>query len=209
VDIGYDVVQDSGEKIEFGETRTIVMRRPDHLRIDTVNRDGSRRGFVFDGKEIAVFDVEDKVYATATQPGSTDEAIDYFVNELGMRMPLSELLSPKLPARLQTLVQAARDVGQETIAGELCDHIAVRGLRTDWQVWVTRGDPLQLRRLVITYRRSEGQPQFWAQFHTWNFAPDVSDTRFVFQPEPGAVKIPFARQQAAETREQEGKGERR
>jgi hypothetical protein len=61
VDIGYDVVQDSGQRIEFGETRTIIMRRPDHLRIDTVNRDGSQRGFIFDGKTLAVFDVDDKV----------------------------------------------------------------------------------------------------------------------------------------------------
>ena len=54
VDIGYDVVQDSGQKIEFGETRAIVVRRPDHIRIDTVDRDGSRRGGIFDGKELGL-----------------------------------------------------------------------------------------------------------------------------------------------------------
>jgi hypothetical protein len=29
VDIGFDVVQSSGEKLEFGETHKIVVRRPD------------------------------------------------------------------------------------------------------------------------------------------------------------------------------------
>jgi hypothetical protein len=206
VDTSYDVVQDSGEKIEFGETRTMLMRRPDHLRIDTVTRDGSQRGFIFDGKEIIVFDLEDKVYATVTHPGSTEEAIDYFINQLGMRMPFSDLLSRQLPTTLSTIVQAVQSVGPEELAGERCEHIAVRGARTDWQVWLTHGDSPQLRRLVITYRRSEGQPQFRAQFHPWNFAPEVPDARFVFQPAPDLVKIPFARRQAAETSGQEKKG---
>ena len=34
VDTGFDVVQDSGQKIEFGETRQIVLRRPDRVRIE-------------------------------------------------------------------------------------------------------------------------------------------------------------------------------
>ena len=193
VDTGYDVVQDSGQKIEFGATRTMVVRRPDRIRIETVSRDGSRRGFIFDGKELAVFDVDDKVYATHAKSGTIDDAIDYFVNELGMRLPLSDLLSSELPETMSDAAQSAQYVGQETMAGELCDHVAVRGDRTDWQIWATRGDRPQLRRLVITYRRSEGQPQFWAQFRDWNFSPEVPDALFRFQPAEGAVKIPFAR----------------
>jgi hypothetical protein len=125
------------------------------------------------------------------------------VNDLGMRLPLSDLFSSELPETLRQVVQTARYVGQETIAGELCDHVAVRGARTDWQVWVTKGDQPQFRRVVITYRRSEGQPQFWAQFRDWNFSPDVQDMLFVFRPAEGAVKIPFARRQSAEAGEQE------
>src|SRR3954462_12581949 len=40
VEIGFDVVQDSGQKIEFGETRKINIRRPDHVHIDNTKRDG-------------------------------------------------------------------------------------------------------------------------------------------------------------------------
>lgn len=110
-----------------------------------------------------------------------------------MRLPLSDLFSSKLPETLRQVVQTARYVGQETIAGELCDHVAVRGARTDWQVWVTKGD----------------QPQFWVQFRDWNFSPDVQDMLFVFRPAEGAVKIPFARRQSAEAGEQERKGGQR
>jgi hypothetical protein len=51
VDIGFDVVQDSGQKIEFGETRKIVIRRPDRARIDITKGDGATSGFIFDGQQ--------------------------------------------------------------------------------------------------------------------------------------------------------------
>src|SRR5512135_1460769 len=34
---GYDVVQSTGQKIEFGETRRITMARPDRLRVEEVS----------------------------------------------------------------------------------------------------------------------------------------------------------------------------
>src|SRR5262249_34496321 len=55
VDIGFDVVQDFGQKIEFGETRQMVFRRPDRVRIDATKRNGSKSGMIFDGKAIAAF----------------------------------------------------------------------------------------------------------------------------------------------------------
>src|SRR5262245_12622766 len=49
VDCSYDVVQDSGQKIEFGERRQLTLRRPDRARVEATRRDGSRTGLIFDG----------------------------------------------------------------------------------------------------------------------------------------------------------------
>ena len=64
IDANWDVTQPSGEKIEFGETRVMTMRRPDRLRVETTRRDGRRRVFLFDGTQLAVSDPDLKVYAT-------------------------------------------------------------------------------------------------------------------------------------------------
>jgi hypothetical protein len=56
------------------------------------------------------------------------------------------------------------------------------GDKEDVQVWIARGDEPVPRRIVITYRQIEGQPQFWAQFTDWNFSPELSDTTFTFSP---------------------------
>lgn len=195
VDTGFDVVQDSGQKIEFGETRQMVLRRPDRLRIEATKRDGSKVGMLFDGKDIAVFNTKENVYATVASPGTVDEAIAYFLNDLDMRLPLAEWLSSQFTKTLPERVRAATYVEPSQIAGVPCDHLALRGDEADLQLWVAQGNQPLPRRLVITYKREDGRPQFWAQFSEWNLAPEVPDTLFVFTPPAGAAKIVFARQQ--------------
>ena len=195
VDTGFDVVQDSGQKIEFGETRQMVLRRPDRLRIEATKRNGAKSGMVFDGKDIAVFNTKENVYATAVSPGTVDNAIAYFLTDLDMRLPLADWLDSQLTKTLPERVRAATYVEPSQIAGVPCDHLALRGDEADVQLWVAQGNQPLPRRLVITYKRAEGRPQFWAQFSEWNLAPEVPDALFVFTPPAGAAKIVFARQQ--------------
>jgi hypothetical protein len=191
VDCTWDVVQTEGEKIEFGETRTMTIRRPDRVRIEVANRDGSRRGFLFDGEQIAIFDLDQKVYATEASRGSLDRALDHVVEVLHVRVPLSELVSADLPKTLAPLRDSVDWVARETIAGTATDHLSLRGENVDVQVWLSaEGDPLP-RRMVLTYHRDPGQPQFRAQFTEWNLSPEAPDELFAFNPADGAEKIPF------------------
>ena len=208
VDTGFDVVQDSGQKIEFGETRKIVVRRPDRVRIDITKGDGATSGFIFDGKEIALFNTREHVYATAAKPGTLDEAIDYFMNDLDMRFPLADLLSSTLAETLPARARAAYYVEQASITGVPCDHLALRGDQADLQLWIAQGDQPLPRRLVITYKHAEGQPQFWAQFSDWNLSPDVPDSLFVFTPPEGAAKIAFTSRKPVQTGGRERKGKK-
>ena len=77
------------------------------------------------------------------------------------------------------------------ISGVLCDHLALRGEKEDVQVWIARGDEPVPRRIVITYRELEGQPQFWAQFTEWDFSPELSETTFTFSPPADATRVQF------------------
>jgi hypothetical protein len=198
IESGYDAVQPSGLKVEFGETRKFTIRRPDRMRLDTDTRDGNHRGFRFDGKEIGVFDTKQKVYATAEQTGTTDHAVDYFIDQLQMPLPLSDLFASNLPKFTRNL-EALYYVEETTIAGVRCDHLVGSTKNIDFQVWVAQGDKPLLQRLIITYKREEGEPQRWAQFRDWNLSPDVPDSVFAFTPPEGAEKIPFAPRKVAAT----------
>lgn len=197
IDVAYDIVQDWGQKIEFGETRRVTVRRPDRLRVETTDRHGPVSGIVFDGQAITAFDVDEKVYATAAKPGTLDQAIKYFVNDLGMRLPMAGFLTPTLPEDVAAWAETSAYIEEATIGGVRCDHLAFSGEWEDVQLWISQGDKPLLQRVVITYTRAEAQPQFSAQFKEWNFSPKASDSVFAFTPAKGAAKIAFDAQQGA------------
>ena len=206
MDIGFDVVQDNGQKIEFGEARDILLSRPDLLRIDTTKRDGQKSELIFDGREITLYYAKENVYATEPKPGTVDQAIAYFVNDLGMRLPLAELLDSNAAKVLPQQVREAAYVEQESIGGVACDHIALRGDQVDAQLWVAQGDKPLPQRIVITYKREDGRPQFWANFTKWNLSRKVRNSMFTFTPPKGAAKIAFSPRQMLQPGGTEMKG---
>jgi hypothetical protein len=189
---GYDVVQATGQKIEFGETRQVAMDRPDRLRVEEVASDGTRDLAIFDGKTITVLKADSGVFAQAPQPGTVDDALVYLVRDLKLRMPLAQLMTTRLPEELPKRVKTIDYVESTDIYGVPTHHIAGRTDSVDFQFWITEGDrPLPLR-VVITYLHSTGQPQFWANFTDWRTNAKFAKDTFRFTPPKDARQIPFA-----------------
>jgi hypothetical protein len=191
---GYDVVQSTGQKIEFGDTRRITLARPRQLRVEEISSDGTIDLTLFDGRNVTVLNADSNVFAQAAQPGTIDDTLVYFVRDLKMRMPLARLLMTRLPADLPKRVRTIDYVESTEINGVPTHHLAGRTSDVDFQYWITEGDrPLPLR-VVITYVNAPGQPQFWANFSDWNTSPQLPQTTFQFAPPRGAQKIAFAAQ---------------
>ena len=189
---GYDVVQSSGQKIEFGETRRLVLARPDRLRMEEVSSDGTRDLVIFDGRNISVLNADQGVFAQVPQPGSLDDALGYFVRDLKMRMPLALMLTTRFPEVLATRISTIDYVEHTEILGIPTHHIAGRGENVDFQFWIREGErPLPLR-VVLSYRDSPGHPQYWANFADWDTSPTLAENAFVFAPPADARQIPFA-----------------
>jgi len=189
---GYDVVQSTGQKIEFGETRHVTLARPDRLRIEEISSGGKRDLVLFDGRNVTVLDADAEVFAQAPQPGTVDDALVYFLRDLRMRMPLAQLLTTRLPKELPGRVKTIDYVESTDIYGAATDHVAGRTDSVDFQFWITADKrPLPLR-VVITYSHAPGQPQFWANFSDWNTNPTLTKTTFLFTPPKGARQIAFA-----------------
>jgi len=191
---GYDAVQKSGQKIEFGETRKLVVSRPDRLRVDTEESDGDKSLTVFTGKEITLFNLTDNAYATAPQPPGLDNAIVHYVRDLGLRLPLAMMLVSQLPAEFEQRVRSVDYVEKTSLYGAPAHHLAVRTDSVDFQVWVADGDKPLPQRVVITYKKDKSQPQYWAQFSDWNLAPAITDSTFSVKLPEGAVRIAFVTQ---------------
>jgi hypothetical protein len=190
----YDVVQSSGQKIEFGETRRVTMARPDLLRVEEIASDGRQDLTLFDGHHITVLDADTNTFAQAPQPGTVDDTLVFFVRDLKMRMPLAQLLTTRLPEEWPKRVRTVDFVETADVRGMPTHHLAGRTDTIDFQYWITKGEhPLPLR-VVITYVNSPGQPQFRADFSDWNTSPKLATTSFEFRQPGGAQRIAFAAQ---------------
>jgi len=191
-DLAWDSVQMDGQKLEFGETRRVSMRRPDRLRIETERRSGEKRGTVYDGKELAVFDYDEKAYASVPATGTLDDVVDYARADLGVRMPLAELFTSDLGETLTGNLREADVVGVDRLGGVAYDHVAFRNDTVDGQVWVAQGNAPLPRRIVLTYRNEIGQPQFRADLRDWNLQASLPDSLFQITPPAGAERLPLA-----------------
>jgi hypothetical protein len=191
LDATYDVVQASGQKIEFGEVRQILLNRPDDMRIDLEKRDGSKEQVLFNGDTLTLFNPGQNIFASLTRPGSVDDTIYYIIMELQMRVPLSLLLATTLPEEMEKRVTEVALVDDETIDGKAAQHLAARTDDLDFQIWITIGnEPVPLR-VVLTYKKAAGQPQFAASLSNWNFHPKVDPSAFTFVPPAGSESVAF------------------
>ena len=192
---GYDVLQDSGQMIEFAELRKISLKRPDKARIEQQASDGVRDLLVFDGNDITILDASSNVFAQAPAPGANlDDAIHYLLDSLGLRLPLAPMLMTSFPETLRQHVVEVDLVEATDLLGPTTDHIAARTQEVDFQIWVTQGDEPWPLRIVINYRLLPGSPQFWANLSEWSRSPAFNSQTFLFEQPAGATRIPFAAQ---------------
>jgi len=190
----FEVIQESGQKIEFGENRKVILSRPNGLRVEVEHSDGEKHLVQYDGKEITVFNPSQNVYAQASKPGGVDEAVKFFLRDLGMRLPLAMLLTSQFPEEIERRTQALDYVEDTVIDGKPAYHLAGRTETVDYQVWIAEGaKPLPIQ-IVLTYKNVEGMPDYRAQFSDWNLNPQVKDAQFAFTPSKEARKIAFVAQ---------------
>ncbi len=200
--MGYDVLQNSGEKIVFRERRSLLVDRPHGLRVETLQSDGDEILMVFDGKSMTLYDSLENVYAPIDYSGDLDEMVRFAVNDLGIRVPLAWMLLRSLPQDLKRLTKQVVYVELDVLDNPATHHIAGRTGKVDYQFWI--GPDHLPRRIFLTYVNEPGQPQFWAEFSDWNLKPKVEEASFVFSPPTGAEQVPFVipEKGAVETRPQ-------
>jgi hypothetical protein len=190
-DMSWDSVQVTGQRLEFGSHREVVMRRPDRVRIARTRRSGEQTTLYFDGKTISIDLPGEKAYVSIERPGSVEELLDYLADDMHVPVPLSDFLDIDLYAQVAPKIASGFWVEQARCGEVQCDHIALRGDGFDAQLWIEQGDRPVPHRIVISYLRSRGVPQFRAEIPKWSFEPGAEDSLFVYEPPDGAEQIPM------------------
>ena len=199
-EMGHEVLQTNGQRLEFGSHLTAALRRPSQANVRFDNRDGDNATIVLDGDTISVFSIigNAHVYDVTRQAGDIDASFEFLAERTGSPDQLNHFFSIDLTESMKSMVKSGYYVGEATIAGILCDNLALSNEDEDVQLWVAKGDKPVPRRIVVTYKNLEGQPRFWAQFEEWNFSPNFSETIFSYSPPAHADRISFFRDSLAD-----------
>jgi len=185
-----DVVQDSGQKLQFGSTAEVTVKRPNRIYASRTLDEGDVRRFWYDGAVATLYEESSNVYTKIPVFDTIDETLDYLETVFKDPRPLADLLYNDLSPLLKVPLSGSY-VGESYLGVTACDHLAFRGKSLDWQFWVERGEKPLIRKVVITYKELPGEPQFVAHLVEWDTQPELSDAIFQFSPPEGARQIRF------------------
>jgi hypothetical protein len=183
-----DEVVALGYKLQNNERSVIVVQRPNKLRAE-ISGDVRNRTFVYDGTRLTMYSPDDAVFARTEAPDTLADLIGVLL-DIGVEMPLIDVLYQATAGTLTGDVRGGILVGESTIGGVATDHLAFRQANVDWQLWVEQGARPLPRKILITTRYEVGDPQYQAILH-WNLKPRMHSSTFEFAPPKGVTEIPL------------------
>lgn len=187
-DSDIEVITPTLEKIQFTNSGTVLLSRPDKLRAHRVGGYADVE-LVFDGKTVSVFAKSLNRYAQAETQGTLDHLIDWLREGQGVALPGADLLRSDSHSLLLADVLEAKHIGRGVIEGVECEHLAFRNFDTDWQLWVEVGARPIPRKLVITSKTISGGPQYTVTLKDWKSGVEPAAGAFSFTPPAGASQL--------------------
>jgi hypothetical protein len=184
-----DDVLPSGQKVQYGGTVDMKIRRPDRLRMD-ISGDRRNEHLLFDGKTFTVFGQRLGYYAQFPAPGTLAELKDVLEKRYGVDLPLADLFYWGTERDGTKDLTAATRIGIANVDGFICDHYAFRQKDVDWELWIEQGGRPLPRKQVITTTTDRSKPQH-SMVLNWDLSPKLEDQMFAFVPPATAHKIEF------------------
>lgn len=189
-EVAYDDVYSGGKKLQYGVVMETYVKRPDRLRVNAVG-DIVNKQFFFNGKTIALYDRDKKVYGAMEVPPTIEGALDKASKDFGLRVSLTDLANPKLWELVSSKIDKALYVGMADVRGVPCYHLAFDSANIELQVWVDAGKEPLPRKVVFVEKNVEGEPQWSGYLSDWKTDPHLAEALFKFTPPNGVQKIKF------------------
>jgi len=184
----YEDVLETGQKIQFQFSSSIVAQRPDKLRAE---RSDGMTSQLYDGEVLTMHEGGSDFFATVTAPDNLDDLLVFARDELDLVPPTGDMIFTNAFELLTASVTSGFVVGTTVIDGVSCYHLAFTTPVVDWQVWIAEGDKPLPYRYVLTTRDDPAQPQFVTVISNWNTTPKIDAETFAFEASETAIEIDF------------------
>jgi hypothetical protein len=181
-----DETHEHGSKVQTSHIRNVTVRKPNGVHSTTSG--DQQRCFWYDGKTATIHERDKNVYMTIPVPGTIEKMMDELHEKYGVSVPLAELLMDRPDAMMMDKVDYGYYLGEHNADGVKCHHLLFTQRDLDWQIWIDAGAKPLPKKLVITYTKMHGDPQYMAVIKKWDLNPAISADRFTFKAPPGAAK---------------------
>lgn len=185
-------VYDKGQRIDLDVSASMLVRRPNKLLAERVGEEAGQI-FYYDGETLTMF-VEtpfEAVYATMPAPGTIEQMVDVAREELGIALPVSDLVYRNAQDILMKGVTSAMVIGEAVIGDKICTHLAFRRPDLDFQVWVATGTAPLPCKYVVTDTSMDMPLSIVSVMSNWNLAPLAADSVFGYTPSDEAISTKF------------------
>lgn len=183
-----DEVLDSGQKIQFANTRRITVQRPNRIAGESFG-DLDNELVWYKDRTLTILEKNEKVYGVMEVPDTIEAMLDDVIERFGITIPLADLFVRNPYKSIRGNIRIGGYLGLHHVGETKCHHLAFRQDVLDWQVWIDAGEKPLPRKLVITYREVPGQPQYIAFLDKWDLSPQIEADLFEFTPAPDLKKI--------------------
>jgi hypothetical protein len=183
-----EIVTPDMQKVQFASSGKVLLSRPDKLHI---TRTGGYTDveLVFDGKQLSLLAKNANLIAQANVSGSVDTMVDTLYEKFDAALPGMDLLLTDSYRELTSDVISSAHIGRGVIEGVECEHLAFRGVETDWQIWIEVGERPVPRKYIITSKTVSGAPQYVLTIRNWTTDVPQADAAFVLKEPQGARKV--------------------
>jgi len=187
-DSDIEIITPDVQKIQFTNSGTVLMSRPDKLRATRTGGYSDVELF-FDGRTATFVSKDDKVYTRLDTPGSIDQLIGRLRGEFSLTAPGADLLLANVYDDLMEGAIDAKYIGLGVIDGVECEHLAFRTLEVDWQIWIEAGARPIPRKYIITSKTVTAAPQYTLRIKEWRTDAQTNANSFTFTPAPETRQV--------------------
>ncbi len=182
----------NGQRIDLDISASMLVRRPNKLLAERVGEETGQI-FYYDGDALTMFieTPSEAVYASLPAPGTIEEMVDLAREELGIVLPVSDLVYRNAQSILMKGVTSAVVVGETVIGDMFCTHLAFRRPDMDFQVWVADGTAPLPCKYVVTDTSTAVPLSIVSVMSNWNLSPAAADTVFKYTPTEEATETKF------------------
>lgn len=166
----------------------VAVKRPNKLFLDAKFDDGSERKIWFDGETITFANVGDETYIELPFDGDNDALVEAVESRLGIHLPTLLFVTSEPFDNVSENVVDAELKGTRTLGEETSTLVDIETIDAHSQMWIADGDAPLPKRLVITYIRENGDPEYIMTFDSFAKA-DLPDQAFVAEIPDGWQKV--------------------